>query len=207
MGELVGAFARDGNYYHDTCGKCSKHLVRYFLSLKNDYEYGKYLKSKLEDLGFKVQIYKKKERAGITSFEIRTCSINFIKLLKEYVTWFGNKTYSVRLKKEIKEYDKTLLFGFARGLMDTDGYVETSAVACACTSECLINNLGKIFTEIGITPKITVRVRKRENRRDLYKVRVKKEDLEIYQKHTGFSNPRKKELLLNILNKKSSKVY
>ena len=81
--------------------------------------------------------------------------------------------------------------------MDTDGFLNSGNVACACISKNLINNLSKIFIKfkLEITRKVAVRG---GNRRPLYYVRVRRESLQEYSKLIGFSNSHKSKQLNNI---------
>jgi len=147
-------------------------------------------------MGLNPKKYTLMNKGKPSVLELRTSSVNFIRFIKEYLVWQDKKTYSVQLKKDIK-LSNDFIFGFARGLMDTDGYVESHGVACEVTSPNLINNLKNIVSIIKINPKITVR--KRKNRKDLHRLRISKGYLKTYQKYIGFSNPRKSKKVLEIL--------
>lgn len=198
-GEIIGSFAGDGNYYHDQNGRCSKHYVRYSLSYRDDKNYADYLSLVFKNIGLNVNIYIKLYKGKPSAFELRVCSLNFIRFIKEYVIWKNKKTYSIQLRKDIK-LSKNFLLGFARGIMDTDGFVESHGVACGVVSKKLINDLKKIFSIIQIKPKITVK--KREGKRkNLYLLRVSKKYLGTYNEYIGFSNLRKKKRLIEIIHK------
>lgn len=197
-GEIIGAFAGDGSYYHDTFGRSSKYLIRYFLSYRDDWEYKEHLVSLLKNMGLNVNVFIRFYKGKASALEIRAISLNFSKFIKEYLIWEGVKSHSVQLNKGMK-LDKDFLLGFARGLMDTDGFTERFGVACGSTSEKLIKDLEKILLKIGIIPKITIKNRK-GNRKNLYLLRISRKYLEKYEKNIGFSNPRKKQKLLKILN-------
>ncbi len=198
-GELVGAFAGDGSYYHDTSGRRSDYRTTYFLSYKDDQKYANYLESVLKSIGLSVNKSISKNKKGEPScLRIWVCSVELISFIKRYLEWKSPKTYSVKLK-EGYSLDHDFLFGFARGLMDTDGFVESHRVACASVSRGLINNLRNIFKLIGINSNIKF-IKKNGNRKSQYRVRVKKSDLAIFYHKIGFSNKRKQEALLKILN-------
>ena len=194
-GELVGSFAGDGNYYYDKTGRCSKHRIRYSLSYQKDREYANHLVSILKSMGLNVHNYIKMYKGNPSELELRVHSINFIKFIKEYIVWEGRKSYSVQLKENIK-CNKNFLLGFVRGVMDTDGYVESHGIACEVTSKNLISNLKDILSSIKINPKITIR--KRKGKKNLHRIRISKKYLKIYKKCIGFSNPRKMKKLVEI---------
>lgn len=196
-GEIIGSFAGDGSYYHDKNGRSSKYYTRYFLSYKDDKEYKNYLVSLFKKMGLNPKVYVKNYKGNPSSFEIRISSINLSNFIKDYLHWENRKVYSIRLAKEIESHNKSFLFGFARGLMDTDGFVENINISCGVVSKELIEDLRKILLILKIVPRITVR--KRDNRKDLYLLRIPRKYLEIYYKNIGFSNKRKEEGLLKIM--------
>lgn len=197
IGEMIGAFAGDGNYYHDTSWNASKHNITYSLSFKKDKEYAEYLKKGLKSLGLNVLEYTRTYNGKNSSIELRVSSIELINLIKKNIVWSDKKTYSVHLSKKIEDYENDFLFGFVRGIMDTDGFVETSGLGCGLISRQLIENMKDILESINIKPKITVK--KRVNRKDLYLLRIHSRDLKKYYEEIGFSNQRKMIELKNIL--------
>ncbi len=90
------------------------------------------------------------------------------------------------------------MLGFARGLMDTDGFV-SNRVGCGVVSERLIDNLKEILSKNYIKSIIKI-IKRPLNRRDLYLLTIDKRNLNNYEQKIGFSNLRKKkELLKKIL--------
>ena len=201
LGEIIGAFCGDGSYFHSKSKRSGKYLVRYFLSYRDDMEYANYLHSVFKKMNLNPFFIIRKNKGIQNVIEVRISSIKLIELIKSYVLWEEDKTYSVRLIRSIKSYSKDFLFGFARGMMDTDGFVETYNVACGVISKRLIENLSDIFSIVNLNSKITIRIR--PCRRDLYLLRVPKKSLEIYYKNIGFSNLRKEKKLLGIIGNKS----
>lgn len=197
-GELVGAFAGDGNYYHSTNGRSSQYLVRYYLSYKDDIDYSNHLFNILKNMGLNPHIYIKKYCGKPSAFQVEVSSKKYIEFIKCYLQWEGKKTYSVCLKKKLKDYDEEFLFGFARGLMDTDGFVsKPCTLGFGVVSKKLIDNLRDILLMININPKIRVSQRG-GNRKDIYLLRIKKADFNKYIEKIGFSNPRKSVMLLEL---------
>ena len=199
IGELIGAFAGDGCYYHDKNGRSSKHFIRYTLAYKEK-DYAQHLVSILKNMGLNVGVYSSDYKGEPSSIEIRTSSLRLLEFIKNYLCLNNKKTYSIRLLRDIKNYSANFLLGFARGLMDTDGFVETHNVACGVVSKELIKNLQEIFLKMEITSKLTVQKRG-GTRKDLYLLRVPKKGLEDYYNKVGFSNPLKREALLSIIKK------
>ena len=204
LGELMGAFAGDGSYYHQNYSSLKKnstqHRIRYHLSLKDDLDYAHHLLVLLRKINLNPFVIKDAESSRL---DISLSSKSFYELIKKHLTWNGNKTFSIRLRKDMGSYDKKFLAGFARGLMDTDGYVEISNVSVACISEGLIKDMAKILNKYNLRYKLSKKLR--EGRQILYLIRVYRDSLEKYAKLIGFSNFYKAEALRKILNKSNRK--
>lgn len=202
IGELIGAFAGDGSYYHKKRNPPLKssyhHRVRFHLSFKSDKKYGKYLFRLLKGCNLNPFYIIKPESGRL---DLSISSKEFIEFIKNFIIWDDNKTYSIRLKSKLTDYPPEFIMGFARGLMDTDGYVEISNVSCACISKRLIKNLTEIFDLFNIKYKLSIRIR--AGRKKLYLVRVYRESLEGYLKIIGFSNDYKLIAINKIINKNS----
>ena len=140
----------------------------------------------------------------IASIPIKIPPTKFINFIKEYLTWGSDKTYTIKLKKKLSEYSDEFLCGFARGLMDTDGFLNSGNVACACISKELMNNLAEIFTKFNMDITRTSLDRGGNTRR-LYFVRVRSKSLTEYSKFIGFSNSHKINSLNNILERRIRK--
>jgi hypothetical protein len=200
LGELIGAFAGDGSYYHQIYNPLKKnsthHKIRYHLSLKSDRDYANHLYKIIKTINLNPFLITNKNYGRL---DISFNSKYFINILKEYLVWDKNKTLSIRLKNEIQNYSLEFLKGFSRGLMDTDGYVEISNVSCACISERLIKNLTQIFDLLSIRYKWSEK--RNQNKQTLFLVRVYRDSLESYLMNIGFSNPYKLTSSRNILKK------
>lgn len=198
IGELIGAFTGDGNYFHKDYNKYSKnrssnYRVTYFLTYKKELEYARYIKELLTSMNLNPFSYQHEGAIGIS-----VNSKDYIEFIKKFLIWEKNKTLSICLRKDI-QFSESFLRGFARGLMDTDGYVEISNVSCACISKELINNLARVFDQYGIRYKLTEK--QREGRNILYLVRVYRDGLEKYKELIGFSNSHKIRSLNKIIEK------
>ena len=197
IGELIGAFAGDGTYYHSKSDRRSHHKIRYCLSSLTDIPYAKHLMQLLKGMGLNPYIIKKKDG---NSIELTINSKSFIEFIKEYLKWDNDKTFSVRLRPLIDSYSDEFLKGFARGLMDTDGFLNPGNAVCACISKELIDNLDSIFRRFGM--EVTRKSLKRGgNRRELFFVRVRRKSLLQYSRVIGFSNTYKKKRLMRLLGK------
>ena len=195
IGELIGAFAGDGSYSHRKYDnkfpqKSSHYKINYFLTLSKEVGYASYLRDLLVSLNLNP-FFSYSSKGGIS---IGVNSKEYFEFIINFLIWDDNKTLTVRPRKDL-QYTDQFLKGFARGLMDTDGFVEISNVSCACISQELIHNLTEIFDKYSLKYKLTRK--EREGRHTLFLVRVYRESLEKYKELIGFSNLHK----LNSLNK------
>lgn len=101
---------------------------------------------------------------------------NFI---KEYLTFGRNKTYTVCLKDNIKEYSKEFLEGFILGLMLTDGYLK-HRTSFNITSKFLAINFQEICSLLGFKTKIYVSKRKNVGWADLNMVYMTKKESKLF---------------------------
>ncbi|MEK6855922.1 MAG: LAGLIDADG family homing endonuclease [Nanoarchaeota archaeon] len=202
IGELIGAFAGDGNYYHQNYNKNFPnreipYRITYYLTFPKERDYAYYLQALLKNLNLNPYLI---ERPSVFALVVK--SKEFINFIKNYLIWEKDKTFTIRLKNNLSQYSNEFLKGFARGLMDTDGFMSPGNAVCACISKELINNLSDIFDKFGL--KTTRRILDRGgNTRPLNFVRVRRMSLNDYSKIIGFSNSNKAKTLNSILNKQS----
>jgi len=200
IGELVGAFAGDGSFYHDTYGRSSHYSVSYYLSYKDDQDYAKYLTVLLKKMSLNPMIFFSKHKGELSKITLRVSSKDFYNLIKNYLVWEGKKTYSVRLKEDVSNYNDEFLKGFIRGLMDTDGFVEPYNPAFGVVSKKLSLDFRNILDIFKVKYSFRVKRDKRNNRKDLYFCRICGESRKRYYELFSFSNLRKQNALLKILN-------
>ena len=162
--------------------------------------YAKYLASLIEKMNLKTNMFFRKYKNEWSLIEVRVYSKDFYNFLKKYLIWDGKKRYTVGLKEDISNYNNDFLRGFIRGLMDTDGFVEVCNVAFGVVSKKLALNFRDILNKFGIVD-CNFKIKSRKgNRADLYLCRTHRRDLEKYYELFGFSNPRKLNSLLKIIN-------
>lgn len=190
IGELIGAFAGDGSFYFSSYN----YKIRYALCASKDQNYALYLIELLKRLNLNPFLIKKKDEDCIN---ILINSKAYIEFIKNFLIWNEDKTLSVKLKGGIERYSNEFLKGFVRGLMDTDGYVESYNIGCGCISENLIKNLSEILNKFEIPNKVSKKIR--ENRKDIFILRTRKKELKHYFDIIGFSNSRKFDKLKAVL--------
>ena len=187
-GEFLGAFSGDGNFFFDK--KIGHYTVSIHLNAENEKEYGIYLKNLIEK-GFnkKVRMYSRPKKELLLVFY----SKKIFELINEYLYIEGNKTLNVHLKKPIESLSADFLLYFIRGIIDTDGHVNRdNQIILALISKKLIAQVSTILKEFGIKNKITLR-KTRPNEKELYQIKILKNDSRKYRKIIGFSNKYKEK--------------
>lgn len=148
LGEFIGIFAGDGNFYFDK--------IRYQYKIRIStglYELGyrKYIKF------FLNKLFKKKPRTYIynkSNVEINEYySKDIYKLIIKYLNWDKNKTKTVRIRN-FKNMDDKFLSGFIRGIFDTDGgiYKPKKKVAFGTSSRLLAIQIKNILQKFDMKP-------------------------------------------------------
>ena len=180
IGELMGAFAGDGSFYHKKYDSIknndSRYRTRYHLSLVTDINYLNYLSDLLKKMNLNPIISHREEDNSIV---LNINSKDFYKLIREYLTWEEDKTFTIRLLKPIQIYSEDFLRGFARGLMDTDGFLNEGNAGCACISEELINNLAGVYKLYNFDISRS-RIIRDGNRRPIFYIRVLRKSLKNF---------------------------
>lgn len=122
LGEFIGAFAGDGNFY---VGKDKSYRVMLFLN-QRETDYAEYLEETLYRLlGIKPHIWNYKRGHMVYIILYRKAVYDII---KSFLSWReGEKTYTVKLRKRINEYSDDFLKGFISGLVSTDGSISFKA--------------------------------------------------------------------------------
>ena len=197
IGELMGAFAGDGSFYISLHKGIRHYKTRYTLCTKTEEErvYIGHLQELLRRLNLNPYILNREKEGCL---DIGLNSKGYFNLITKFLVWEGKKALSVRLRLDFNAYSKEFLTSFARGLMDTDGWVSNSNVSCGSISKNLIADVAKIFTKFDIIYTRSKRNAK-NNQKELYLIRVRKQSLQKYLEIIGFSNPRKLNKLKAIL--------
>ena len=182
IGEIMGAFAGDGSFFKD---ERYSYRVRFYLSRK-EYNYAK----KLNDL--LSSIYKTYGRIylyeSVCILEVTRKRV--IEHIREFLTWNGNRTLTIRLRKRPLEYSKNFLTGFCRGMVDTEGWICKNDLMISSISEGLINDMSKSLEILGISHMKTVwKAKERKNLR--HAIFFNKKNTLDFASKIGFSNERK----------------
>lgn len=180
IGEIVGAFCGDGNFY---LGKKYTYRIRFFLS-GNELEYSRNLNRRLLNIfGKSGNILKYSNLIIIDIF-----GKDIINFIKSFVKWDNNRTKSIELVNKPEKYSNKFLIGFCRGLFDTEGWIVKNNLMINCYSKNLMKNLSCSLNILEI-PHLLTTWKRRDS--SSFAVFLKKENTIKYIDKIGSSNPRK----------------
>lgn len=148
LGEFIGMFAGDGNFYFEK--KKYQYKIRIYLGLYEK-QYRAHVKQFLTKLFSKAPRAYERMSGGVEVIEYYSKEI--YELIKKYLVWDENKTKTIRLK-DISNLNKDFLIGFIRGLFDTDGGIHKpkNKAAFGTASELLANQIREILIMQGLPP-------------------------------------------------------
>jgi len=194
IGQFVGAFAGDGNFYFDK--KCNRYRVSFYTgSYEEEYAF------KLNELIFDLFGKKAKMRRRgnvILNVVYRKKIFDFI---KEYLVWEKTKGFTVRLKENPLNYSNDFLKGFVRGLFDTDGNVNRgkAQLMLGSISTRIISQVSEILKIFCLDHNICV-FRRKLNRKPLNCIYVYgKSNLQKFNKIVGSSNPYERKIIQKVM--------
>lgn len=180
VGEIMGAFAGDGSYYHN---KLWGHVNRFHLGI-TEMSYARHLTKLINLVYNKRPFIMPNKKWGVIIVKITSKDV--IRHIKKYLVWdiTKKKVYTVHLKRDLSDYQLSFLRGFVRGLFDTDGWCdkEKKSIKVASVSKELITNINNILNLLKISNSI-VKVNGKKGRKDIYYLRIsKKSQMEFLRK-------------------------
>ena len=168
VGEFIGVFAGDGNYYKDSA---YRYQIRIFITA-TDKRYVAEIASLINSLfGVFPWVY---ERKPYNVTIIRLISKPAVAFIKTYLDFNRNKSASVKLKGQISDYDTNFIIGFLRGLLDTDGHIELKRkrLAFATISLGLANDVEDCLKRLNVSYYSNVHIDRRGNRHPMYRIYI-----------------------------------
>jgi len=184
LGEFLGIFAGDGTF---NSTKNGEYNIRIFI--------GYYEKEYAYDLEkFFFIIFKKKPSIWQRKESLITLTYRSKKLyqfIKNYLTWTGKKTYSIKLKN--LNYPREFLIGFLKGLLDTDGHYQKNryTVSFSTVSKNLHLQTSYIIKNI-LNIKFGTYIRHKKGRSPIYNTLIYGEDGRTILRILNPRNPSKR---------------
>jgi len=182
IGEIVGSFAGDGNFYLD---KKYRYRIRFSFS-GNEIGYAKKISEKLKKIyGKPSRIYHYK---NVTIVDIYGKKIS--EHIKSFLIWDKNKTATVRLIKHPSFYSLEFIKGFCRGLFDSDGWITKNNLMISCISENLMKNLSESLKMHDILH-LNTKWEEKDSIKPRIAIFLNKKNTLDYMKKIGTSNSKK----------------
>lgn len=182
-GELCGIFAGDGSY---RLTKNGNYKIRFHLN--HTEEYWKILEDFLKNkLGKPHFVCDSRE----TKVELLYNSKKLYKLFDRYLDWGENKTYTIRLRKN---FSKDFKRGFARGLIDTDGYrrPDHKRYVFSSASKNLRDDLYEVLNDLHVESQKFEEEPAKEHYGTKFKLRITGNDVNKFNKDINPRKPKRK---------------
>jgi len=195
LGEFLGAFAGDGNFFYDK--KYGHYTISFHFHATDDKKYADYIKS-LTEINFrkKVRSYTNNQNKLSLVFY----SKDIYKIIFDNLGVKGKKGVNLKIIKPIKSLSKDFKISFIRGLIDTDGHVNKyGQIILSLIAMGLVKQVSSMLLDLGIQNKLSIR-KKQDPWQDQLELKILKKDALKYNKFIGFSNKRKQKNL-NIYDK------
>lgn len=194
IGQFMGAFSGDGNFYFDR--KSYHYRISFVTSL-----YEKMYAAELQNLirqifGKESAMYELENKILLVVY-----GKDILELIKEHLRWHGKKGSSVRLRHNLSFYSTDFLRGFVRGLFDTDGNVskKKAQIMLGSISRRIILQVSDILKMLDLEHSF-YKFRPRPNRREFNCIYLyNKENLYKFNKIIGFTNPVKGQLIKSVM--------
>ncbi|MGD0728522.1 MAG: LAGLIDADG family homing endonuclease [Candidatus Micrarchaeaceae archaeon] len=149
LGEFLGAFIGDGNFYQE---KDFKYNINFYLSI-HETKHAKHLSKVIKRLFSKEPNLWVYTKGNIIRLKIMGKQV-YIKL-KEYLDWSNEKYYTIHLKSNLlKHPNYDLLKGIIKGELATDGsvYVPKNRIVLGTCSKLLSEQNRRILEMFEINP-------------------------------------------------------
>lgn len=184
IGQFIGAFSGDGNFYFD---KKSYHYRISFVTASYEKMYAIELQKLIRQIfGKDPAMYELENKILLVVY-----GKSILELIKEYLRWRGEKGSTVRLRHDLSFYSSDFLRGFVRGLFDTDGNVskKKAQIMLGSISQRIISQVSDILKMFDLEHSF-YKYRPRPNRREFNCIYLyNKENLYKFNKIIGFTNP------------------
>lgn len=185
IGEFMGIFAGDGNFFFDK--NKYQYRISIFLHAIDDKIYAEYIKELVKsNFNKKMQEYKRENL-----LTLRIYSKGIYNMIKENLNLFPAKTYNICIKKPLNKMSKEFLTYFVRGIIDTDGhYKKDGRIVLCLVSKKMVDQVSIILKKFSIDNKIYIR-NKKKNEKTQYELIIPRRYAKEYINKVGFSNKRK----------------
>ncbi len=168
LGEFIGIIAGDGGQSH--YNKKGAYKVRIYLSSNQSFLLRHVIGLFQTLFSITPRVYNHQYRNrpyNMVSIEIESKKI--YETITEYLTWSTLERRSKTINLNTPElYSTDFLCGFAKGLIESDGWVYSNQVGLKSTSKSLAVNFYNILRKLGFNPRFVKREDRRGNRSPIY---------------------------------------
>ena len=149
IGEFIGLFAGDGNFYYDK--KTGHYRIRFFFNIKEKKFVDELSRIFSENLSKKPSINRTKN-----VLVMRYYSKELSEFIRAYLGWGVSrnknganlKSRTVFLKNRL--HNRDFKIGFLRGFLDSDGYLSEKKILFGSASEKIIKQVENFLIDLGI---------------------------------------------------------
>ncbi len=174
LGEFIGIIAGDGGQSH--YNKKGAYKVRIYLSSNQSFLLRHVIELFQTLFSITPRVYNHQYRNrpyNMISIEVESKKI--YETITEYLTWSTVKRRSKTVNLKMPElHSIDFLCGFAKGLIESDGWVKHNQIGLKSISKSLALNFYNILRKLGFNPNFAKREDRRGNRSPIYVITLTK---------------------------------
>ena len=186
---LIGFFIGDGSISKSIDNRGGNHLEKYYIRFSSESQRGLEKAASILNnyFGCFVNVIKNDKRSD-TLREVTTSKKEVIDFFFKYGFWAGEKVYDIYVPEKVKEnITQKNVYAFISGLIDSHGTIgkRDGDLEYDTVSERLANDILEIFTKAGILATKALKKTKRENEKDIFRIRVPQYELTRIKEKLG----------------------
>jgi hypothetical protein len=186
---LIGFFIGNGSISKSIDNRGGNHLEKYYIRFFSESQRGLEKVSSILNnyFGCNVNVTKNDKRSDALR-EVTTSKKEVIDFFFKYGFWAGEKVYDIYVPEKVKEnITQKNVYAFISGLIDSHGTIgkRDGDLEYDTVSERLANDILEIFTKAGILATKALKKTKRENEKDIFRIRVPQYELTRIKEKLG----------------------
>ncbi|MCI4463829.1 MAG: hypothetical protein JHC30_06650 [Caldisericum sp.] len=186
---LIGFFIGDGSISKSIDNRGGNHLEKYYIRFFSESQRGLEKAASIlnNNFGCNINVTKSDKRSDALR-EVVTSKKDVIDFFFKYGFWAGEKVYDIYVPEKVKEnITQKNVYAFISGLIDSHGTIgkRDGDLEYDTVSERLANDILEIFTKAGILATKALKKTKRENEKDIFRIRVPQYELTRIKEKLG----------------------
>lgn len=186
---LIGFFIGNGSISKSIDNRGGNHLEKYRIRFFSESQRGLEKAASILNnyFGCFVNVIKNDKRSDALR-EVTTSKKEVIDFFFKYGFWAGEKVYDIYVPEKVKEnITQKNVYAFISGLIDSHGTIgkREGDLEYDTVSERLANDILEIFTKAGILATKTLKKTKRENEKDIFRIRLPQYELTRIKEKLG----------------------